>query len=65
MQELQTRKDVAIIAAHKGGAVVIQDAEDQVKEVERQLDNKENFRKINFDLTTANSETIYEVISRF
>ena len=47
------------------GAVVILNVEDYVKEAERQLDNKENYRKINYDRTTVNNETIHKVTSRF
>ena len=41
------------------------DVEYYVKEAERQLNNKENYRKIIYDPTTANNETIHKVISRF
>ena len=41
------------------------DMEDYVKEAERQLNNKENYRKVNYDPTTVNNETIHKVVSRF
>ena len=44
---------------------VILDVEDYVKEAERQLNNKENYRKINYDPTTVNYETIHKDISKF
>ena len=65
MQELQSRNDIVITDADKGGAVVILDVEDYVKQAERQLNNKENYRKKICDPTTANNETIQKVISRF
>ena len=65
MQELQSRNDMVITDVNKGGAVVILDVEDYVKEAERQLNNKENYRKIIYDPTTANNETINKIISRF
>ena len=65
MQELQSRNDIVITDANKGGAVVILDVEDYVKEAERQLNNKENYRKIICNPTTVNNETINKVISRF
>ena len=65
MQELQSRNDIVIIDADKGGAVVILDVEDYLKKAERQLNNKEKYRKINYEPTTVNNETIYKVISRF
>ena len=61
MQELQSRNDIS----DKGGAVVILDVEDYVKEAERQLNSKENYRKIKYDPTTANNETSHKFISRF
>ena len=60
MQELQSRNGIVITEADKGGAVVILD----VDEAEWQLNNKENYRKINYDPTTPNNETINKVISR-
>ena len=65
MQELHSRKDIVITNTKKGGVVVIVDVEDYVKEAERQLNNKENYKKINYDLTTVYNETILKVISRF
>ena len=65
MQELQSRNDIVITDTNKGGAVVILDVKYCIKEAERQLKRKENYRKINFDPTTANDETIHKVISRF
>ena len=65
MQELKSKNDIVITDADKGGAVVILDVEDYVKEAERQLSNKENYRKINYDLTTAFNKTIHKFISRF
>ena len=46
MQELQSRKDILVTYADKGGSAVILDVEDYVKKAERQLNNKENCRKI-------------------
>ena len=65
MQDLHSRKYIVINDADKGGAVVVLDVEDYVKVAERQLNNKENYRKINYHPTTANNETIHKVISRF
>ena len=47
MQEMQSRKDIVITDADKGGGVVKTDVEDQEdKEAEEQLNNKENYKKI-------------------
>ena len=42
MQKLQSRNNIIIADADKGGAVVILDVEDNVKEAERLLNRKEN-----------------------
>ena len=62
MQELQSKNDLIITDAYKGGIVVILDVEDYVKEAERQLNNKENYRKIIYNPNTANNKTIRKVI---
>ena len=65
MQELQFRKDIGITDADKGGAIVILDVEDYVKEAEKQLNNNKNYWKINYDPTTVNNKTIHKVILDF
>ena len=42
MKELSEREDIIITEADKGGAVVIVDVKDYIKEAERQLNNTEN-----------------------
>ena len=65
IQELQFRLDKVITNINKDAAIVILDAEDYVKEAERHLNNKENYRKKTYNPTTANDKTIHKVISRF
>ena len=43
LQELQSRDDIVTTEPDKGGAVVILDVEDYIKEAERQLHNTENY----------------------
>ena len=43
LKELADRNDIIIAKADKGGAVVIIDVEDYVKEVEHQLSNKDSY----------------------
>ena len=47
LQELQSRDDIVITEAEKGGAVVILHVEDYVKEAERQLHNTKNYKRLN------------------
>ena len=50
MKELCEREDVVIKKADKGGAVVIVDVKDHIKEAEQQPNNTENYRKLQEDL---------------
>ena len=54
-----------ITDANKDRSVVIVDVEVYDKEAERQLNNNKNYRKINYDITTANNVTINKVILSF
>ena len=47
LQVLQSKDDIVIAEADKGGAVVILDVEDYIKEAERQLHNTENYKRLN------------------
>ena len=47
LQVLQSKDDIVIAEADKGGAVVIRDVEDYIKEAERQLHNTENYKRLN------------------
>ena len=42
MKELSERVDIIITKADKGGAVVIVDVKDYIKQAERQLNNTKN-----------------------
>ena len=46
MKELSEREDIIITKVDKGGAVVIVNVKDYIKEAERQLSNTENYRKL-------------------
>ena len=46
LQELQSRDDIVIKDADKGGAVIILDVEGYIKEAERQLHNTENYKRL-------------------
>ena len=45
------RNDIIITKANKGGAVVIIDVEDYIKEAEHQLTNKDSYKKLQYDPT--------------
>ena len=65
MKELSEREDIIITKASKGGAVVIMDVKDYIKETERQLNNTENFKKLQEDPTATNMKLVNDAIERF
>ena len=46
LKKLETRDDIVITKADKGGAVVIMDVDSYVKEAKRQLENEESYKKL-------------------
>ena len=62
MKELSEREDIIITKADKGGAVVIVDVKDYIKEAERQLNNTENYRKLQEDPTATNMKLVNDTI---
>ena len=65
MKELSEREDIIITKADRGGAVVIVDVKDYIKEAERQLNNTENYRKLQEDPTATNMKLLNDTIERF
>ena len=65
MKELSEREDIITTKADKGGAVVIVDVKDYIKEAERQLNNTENYRKLQEDPTATNMKLVNDTIGRF
>ena len=59
MEELASRKDIFITNADKGGAVVIMDIEKYIKEINRQLSDKRNYK------TLQHSNLVNDIIVRF
>ena len=65
MEDLASRDDILISKADKGGAVVIQDADDYVKEANRQLGNEEFYRQVDRDLTKEHTDIVNATIEQF
>ena len=65
LKELADRNDIIITKADKGGAVVIIDVEDYVKEAEHQLSNKDGYKKLQYDPTQTHSRLVNDTIARF
>ena len=64
LKEFADRNDIIITKAEKRGAVVIIDVEDYVKETEHQLNNKDAYKKFQYDPTQTHTRLVNETISR-
>ena len=65
MDELRKREDLIFTKADKGGALVIMDVEDYVKEADRQLNDKKFYKKLPSDPTKMYAECINNSIDQF
>ena len=65
LEELKVRDDIVITNAEKRGAVIILVMKCYVEECERQLNNTQNCKCLQKDLTVTNNELVYSVIKRF
>ena len=65
MEALSKRNGIIITIADKGGAVVIMDVEKYIKESNRQLSDKCNYKTLQDDLTLHHSKLVNDIISRF
>ena len=65
MKELSERVGITITKAEKGGAVVIVDVKDYIKQAERQINNTKNYRKLQEDPTVTNMKFVKNTIERF
>ena len=63
LQNLSKRDDIIITKADKGGAVVIVDVDDYIQEANRQLDNKEFYKKLTIDTTEINRIKVNRTIN--
>ena len=58
LSDLQKREDIIITKADKGGATVIIDVKNYVREANSQLENTEFYQKLNFCPTEGYSNTV-------
>ena len=65
MKELSERVGITITKAEKGGAVVIVDVKDYIKQAEQQINNTKNYRKLQEDPTATNMKFVKNTIERF
>ena len=65
LNELKNRDDIIVTKADKGGAVVIMNVDDYIKEANRQLDNTEFYTKLITNPTTTNYDIVNNTIQTF
>ena len=65
LHNLKERDDIIITKADKGGAVVIINVDDYLKEAKRQLGNTEFYHKLDQDLTETHAHIVNETIRKF
>ena len=65
LKDLSKRDDIIITNADKGGAVVIMDVNDYIREAKRQLNDTRNYKVLAKDPTTTNSDLINQTNDRF
>ena len=58
LQQLSQRDDIIITKADKGGAVVIIDVDDYIRETNRQLNDADFYKKIPNDSTESNRNKV-------
>ena len=63
LQNLSKRDYIIITEADKGGAVVIVDVDDYIQEANRQLDNKEFYKKLTIDTIEINRTKVNRTIN--
>ena len=62
LNNLKEREDIVITSADKGGALVISDVNDYVKEAERQLSKREHYHKMDHNPTTEHAALVENAI---
>ena len=65
MKHLAERRDITIITTDKGGAVVILDTENYLKEVNHQLSDKNNYKTLQTDPTLQHIKMVNDILDRF
>ena len=65
LDELRDRTDLVITNADKGGAVVIQDIENYIKEANRQLNDTNFYKKYEIDLTNLHCDKVNRTVEHF
>ena len=65
LKDLSSRDDIIITKADKGGATVIMDVNDYVDEANRQPQDTQYYRKLNYDPTEDHANIIRNTLEEF
>ena len=65
LEELRHKESIVITNADKGGAVVILNVKEFIKESERQLSDSKHYRHLEHDPTTVNNAIVNKVMTIF
>ena len=65
LNDLMNRTDIIICNADKGGATVIMDVNDYIKEANRQLNDETHYKELQSDPTTTHLRIVNDTIERF
>ena len=65
MKHLAKRRDIIITTADKGGAVVIMDTKNYIKEVNRELSDKNNYIILQTEPTLQHNKMVNDTLDRF
>ncbi len=64
LEDLKNREDIVICNADKGGAVVISDVKDYVKEANRQLTDQSFYKKVSYNPTPEHAALVNNAIDQ-
>ena len=65
LQQLSQRDDILITKVDKGGAVLIMDVDDYIRDANRQLNNTDFYKKIPNDPTESNRNEVNNTVNEF
>ena len=65
LQQLSQRNDILITKVDKGGAVLIMDVDDYIRDANRQLNNTDFYKKIPNDPTESNRNKVNNTVNEF
>ena len=65
LEDLSKREDIIITNVDKGGAVVMMDLNDYIREAKHQLNDSKNYKVLAKDPTTTNNDLVNQAVDRF